>query len=91
MSGRASGRIPCVPLNLAMLKGVTIHGFDLGGWARHSRERLDAARIELHALFAEGKIHPHIHAVHPFDEVAAALTVGRRAIGKVLLEVAHGV
>ncbi|WP_327692844.1 NADPH:quinone oxidoreductase family protein [Streptomyces sp. NBC_00459] len=89
--GFASGEIPSIPLNLAMLKGVTIHGFDFGGWARHDRERLAAARIELHRLFAEGAVHPRIHAVHPLDEVGAALRVGRGAIGKVLLEVARGV
>ncbi|WP_329281077.1 NADPH:quinone oxidoreductase family protein [Streptomyces sp. NBC_01451] len=89
--GFASGEIPAVPLNLAMLKGVTIHGFDFGGWARHDREKLAAARTELHRLFAEGAVHPRIHAVHPLDEVDAALRVGRDAIGKVLLEVARGV
>lgn len=89
--GFASGEIPGIPLNLAMLKGVTIHGFDFGGWARHDREQLVAARTELHRLFAEGAIHPRIHAVHPLDEVGAALRLGRGAIGKVLLEVARGV
>lgn len=89
--GFASGEIPGILLNLAMLKGVTIHGFDFGGWARHDREALVAARTELHRLFAEGAINPRIHAVHPLDEVGAALRLGRGAIGKVLLEVARGV
>jgi len=89
--GFASGEIPRIPLNLPMLKGVTLHGFDLGGWARHQRDELVAARTELHALFAAGKIQPRVHAVYPLAEVAAALSLGRRAIGKVLLEVAHGV
>ncbi|WP_105968024.1 NADPH:quinone oxidoreductase family protein [Streptomyces geranii] len=89
--GFASGEIPSIPLNLAMLKGVTIHGFDFGGWARHDREALVAARTELHRLFAEGVISPRIHAVYPLDEVTAALRLGRGAIGKVLLEVARGV
>lgn len=89
--GFASGEIPRLPLNLAMLKGVTIHGFDLGGWARHARQQLIDARADLHAMFADGKIHPHIHAVYPLDEVGAAMNLGRDTIGKVLLEVAHGV
>jgi NADPH2:quinone reductase len=89
--GFASGEIPRIPLNLPLLKGVTIHGFDMGGWGRHDREKLVAARAELHRMFADGKIHPHVHAVYPLDEVASALTLGRRTIGKVLLEVAHGV
>jgi NADPH2:quinone reductase len=89
--GFASGEIPRIPLNLPMLKGVTLHGFDLGGWARHRRDELVAARTELHELFAAGKIEPRVHAVYPLAEVAAALSLGRRAVGKVLLEVAHGV
>jgi NADPH2:quinone reductase len=88
--GFASGEVPRIPLNLPLLKGVTIHGFDLGGWARHDRERLLVARAELHEMFAEGKIHPRVHAVYPLDAVAEALSQGRRAIGKVLLEVRHG-
>nr|WP_168488040.1 zinc-binding dehydrogenase [Streptomyces sp. RLB1-33]QIY68582.1 zinc-binding dehydrogenase [Streptomyces sp. RLB1-33] len=78
-------------LNLAMLKGVTIHGFDFGGWARHGREQLAVTRAELNRMFAEGLIHPRVHAVHPLDEVATALDLDRRAIGKTLLEVGRGV
>lgn len=89
--GFASGEIPRIPLNLPMLKGVSLHGFDLGGWARHRRDDLVAARTELHGLFAAGKIRPRVHAVYPLADVAEALALGRRAIGKVLLEVAHGV
>lgn len=89
--GFASGEIPRIPLNLPMLKGVSLHGFDLGGWARHQRDDLVAARTELHGLFAAGKIRPRVHAVYPLAEVADALSLRRRAIGKVLLEVAHGV
>jgi NADPH2:quinone reductase len=89
--GFASGEIPRIPLNLPMLKGVSLHGFDFGGWARHQRDDLVAARTELHGLFAAGKIRPRVHAVYPLAEVADALSLGRRAIGKVLLEVAHGV
>jgi NADPH2:quinone reductase len=74
-----------------MLKGVTIHGFDFGGWARHSREQLAVTRAELNRMFAEGLINPRVHAVHPLDEVATALDLDRRAIGKTLLEVGRGV
>jgi NADPH2:quinone reductase len=42
-------------------------------------------------MFAEGLIHPRVHAVHPLDEVATALDLDRRAIGKTLLEVGRGV
>lgn len=89
--GFASGEIPRIPLNLAMLKGVTVHGFDFGGWARHDRERLVATRTELHRMFAEGTIHPRVHAVYPLDAVAQAVSLGRQALGKVLLEVNDGV
>jgi NADPH2:quinone reductase len=89
--GFAGGEVPRLPLNLAMLKGVTIHGFDFGGWARHGREQLAVTRAELNRMFADGLITPRVHAVHPLDEVATALDLDRRAIGKTLLEVGRGV
>lgn len=52
--------------------------------------RPGTGRAAPRAPFADGVTHPHIHAAHPLDGVAAALTAGRRAVGKVLLEVAHG-
>ena len=63
--GCASGGIPSIPLNLVMLKGVTVRGFEIGGWGRHRPEELRRGRAEPVRLFREGRLNPHVHAVYP--------------------------
>lgn len=87
--GYASGRIPRIPLNLVLLKGVHVLGFQFLDFVTHAPE--DAARDEreLMALFAEGRAFPHIGARFALDDAAKALEYVKdgRAIGKVVLEV----
>ncbi len=85
--GYASGRIPSLPANLAMLGG-----FDLIGcyWARsialdpHAHQE-DSTRLL--ALWARGSLAPRIHAIFPLSEATKALDALRRveAVGKMLL------
>jgi NADPH2:quinone reductase len=85
--GFAAGEIPRIPLNLVMLKGVTVRGFEFGGWGRRDPEALRRGRAELARLFQTGALKPHIHAIYPLEEAAAALTAvaGRSSAGKVLI------
>jgi NADPH2:quinone reductase len=86
--GFASGEIPRIPLNLVLLKGVTIVGFEMRTFAEDAPEEAERNRRELMELLAAGKLHPHIGAVFPLDEAAAALrhVADRKAIGKVIVE-----
>ncbi|GFG74060.1 NADPH:quinone oxidoreductase family protein [Mycobacterium botniense] len=88
--GYAAGTIPAIPLNLVLLKGITIRGMEIRTFA--GDYPADAARdtAELSQMFAEGKIRPHIGARFPLAEAAAALrhVAERRAIGKVIIDVA---
>jgi NADPH2:quinone reductase len=85
--GFASGEIPRVPLNLVLLKGVTITAFEFRGFGEHHPELMAAATDELRGLLASGRIRPHISAVHPLEDAAAALedVLERRATGKVVI------
>lgn len=85
--GFAGGEIPRIPLNLVMLKGISVRGFEFGGWARHGRDALVRGRAELARLFLTGELKPHIHAVYPLEEAAGALAAvaGRSSAGKVLI------
>jgi NADPH2:quinone reductase len=85
--GFASGEIPRVPLNLVLLKGVTITAFEFRGFGEHHPELIAAATEELRGMLESGHIRPHISAVHPLDEAAAALedVLERRATGKVVI------
>jgi NADPH2:quinone reductase len=87
--GYASGVIPRIPLNLVLLKGVQILGFEFRGFTTNEPDEFRRNEDELLKLFAEGRVAPHIGAAFPLDDVAAALryVADGQAVGKVLIEV----
>ena len=86
--GYASGSIPHIPLNLVMLKGIQIVGFQMLAFATNAADEFRTNEAELLDLLATGRVRPHIGTRFGLDEVAAALQfVGDgRAIGKVVLD-----
>ncbi len=88
--GYASGTIPRIPLNLVLLKGVHVLGFQFRDFALHRGDEMVRNDAELLGLLAEGKAEPLIGATFGLDEAAAALAyvAEGRAVGKVVLEVA---
>jgi len=88
--GYASGEIPRIPLNLVLLKGVHILGFQFADFARHRPLDMRRDEAELMGLLAEGRAFPHIGAAFPLAQAPEALAyVGAgRAIGKVVLDIA---
>ena len=88
--GYASGEIPRIPLNLVLLKGIQVLGFEFRG-LRDPRARGDATatRPSCSTLLAARPRRPHIGATFPLDETAAALrfVADGRAIGKVVIDV----
>lgn len=85
--GFASGAIPRIPLNLVLVKGVVVQGFQFGDIAPGEFDRNER---ELRELLAAGRVRPHIGAVYALDDVAAALRLvaDGKAVGKVVIEVA---
>jgi NADPH2:quinone reductase len=86
--GFASGEIPRIPLNLILLKGVIVKGFELRTFAQFAAELAARDRDELLELFGAGRIHPYVSEVFPLEQVGEALrTVAeRRALGKVVVD-----
>ena len=86
--GFASGEIPRIPLNLVLLKGVVVKGFEMRTFAEHAPDDSRRDTAELAALFAAGQVRPYVSAVFPLDEAGAALraVADRRALGKVVVE-----
>jgi NADPH2:quinone reductase len=90
--GFAGGRIPAIPLNLALLKGCSLVGVF---WGSHTR-REPAVHAEnlsaLFTLFKQGKIQPHVTELQGLERFTEALNVlnGRRSTGKVVIRVAEG-
>lgn len=85
--GFASGPIPAIPLNLALLKGASLVGVFWGSWAARapmeSRKNFD----ELIAMIDGGKFSPLVTEVYSLDDYKAAFASisERRAKGKVIL------
>lgn len=86
--GFASGEIPRIPLNLILLKGVIVKGFELRTFAHHAPELAAHDRDELLELFRRGRIHPYVSDVFPLEQVGEALrtVADRRALGKVVVD-----
>jgi NADPH:quinone reductase len=87
--GYASGDIPRIPLNLVLLKGIEIRGFQFRDFALHCPEAMARNEGELLELLAEGRAVPHIGATFDLEHSASALrhVAEGRAIGKVLVQV----
>ena len=76
--------IPRIPLNLVLIKGVTISGFQFVDIAPDEFQRNEN---ELTDLLVSGRVLPHIGATFPLAETASALRLvaDGQAIGKVLI------
>jgi NADPH2:quinone reductase len=90
--GYASGVIPRIPLNLVLLKGVHVLGFQFIDFAIHRADERRRDEAELLELLASGRAYPHIGASFGLEQAAEALAyvAGGRAVGKVVLDVAPG-
>ena len=90
--GFAGGKIPAIPLNLALLKGCSLVGVF---WGAHTRKEPQVHAENLQALFRlfnEGKIRPHVTEMQGLEKFTEALDVlnGRKSTGKVVIRVATG-
>ncbi|TFH18854.1 MAG: NADPH:quinone oxidoreductase family protein, partial [Myxococcales bacterium] len=85
--GFASGRIPELPVNLVLLKGCQVVGVFWGAFTGREPEENARNIAELGALYAEGKLKPHVCATYPLEQVADALNglITRKARGKIIL------
>lgn len=79
--------IPRIPLNLALLKGCQIVGVFWGSFTERSPEVNLENNKELMALYAAGKIRPHVSKRYPLAEAGQAITdlAERRALGKIVV------
>ena len=86
--GFASGPIPEVPTNLALLKGCSIVGVFWGRFTGAEPEENSQNFVELFALHAEGKLKPQITKSYSLDDAAEAISSleNRKATGKVVIE-----
>ncbi|NND68866.1 MAG: NADPH:quinone oxidoreductase family protein [Halioglobus sp.] len=85
--GFASGPIPSIPLNLALLKGASIVGVFWGRFMGEEPEVNMQNIKELWELFDSGKLNPIVTDCYPIDQYEDAFNcmIERRARGKVII------
>jgi NADPH2:quinone reductase len=81
--------IPSIPLNLTLLKSCDIVGVFWGAAVSRDPKAHQQNVRELMALYAEGKIKPHVSEHFPLDRAAEAIShlASRKAMGKVVVTV----
>lgn len=86
--GYAAGAVPRIPLNLVLLKGCRVLGFEMRTFSANEPGKRARDETELLELLAAGQALPHIGATFTLPETAAALrhVADGKAIGKVVLE-----
>jgi NADPH2:quinone reductase len=87
--GYAGGDIPRIPLNIVLLKNITVRGVELLSWTGRLAGETARARQALADLVARG-LRPVVSEVHPLADIGVALRrVADRAVtAKVVIRVA---
>jgi NADPH:quinone reductase len=87
--GYAAGEIPSIPLNLVLLKGITVRGMEIRTFFTDYPQEALRDTAELQQMFDDGRVRPYIGARFPLRQAAEALrhVTDRKAIGKVVLDV----
>ncbi|MBF8720887.1 MULTISPECIES: NADPH:quinone oxidoreductase family protein [Pseudomonas] len=85
--GFASGTIPQLPVNLALLKGAAVVGVFWGAFAQRQPEDNAANFRQLFAWHAEGKLKPLVSQTYPLAEAGVAIErlAQRQAVGKLVV------
>ena len=86
--GYAGGDIPRIPLNIVLLKNITVRGLELRTWTERLPEETARARQALTGLVARG-MRPAVSEVHELEDAGTALrrVADRIPTGKVVIRV----
>lgn len=87
--GFASGDIPKLPVNIALVKNFSVVGLYWGAYARRRPEVQSASLRTLIEWHARGELAPHVSATYPLERGAEAIQalLERRVTGKVVVRV----
>uniref|UniRef100_A0A7N0UEQ6 Enoyl reductase (ER) domain-containing protein n=1 Tax=Kalanchoe fedtschenkoi TaxID=63787 RepID=A0A7N0UEQ6_KALFE len=90
--GFASGEVPVIPANIALVKNWTIHGLYWGSYNIHRPKVLKDSLNELLSWLAKGLITIHISHIYSLKEanLAFAAIKDRKVVGKVMIAIEEG-
>ena len=85
--GFAGGRIPHLPVNMALIKGFDLVGVRMGAQMMIQPDLMTDMTNELLKLAQAGKLQPHVSAEFPAEKGKEAFeqVAKRKAIGKVCI------
>ena len=87
--GFASGRIPTLPVNIALLKNASLVGLFWGAYLLRDPALIQRSFQQLLNWYSEGLLRPHVHRTYDLKDAPKALEdlINRRAMGKLVLTV----
>jgi NADPH2:quinone reductase len=87
--GFASGTISQLPVNLTLVKNISVIGVYWGAYRKRDPAVLQQSWRQLLAWLEEGVLSPHISATYPLEDAPAALEslMQRRATGKIVVSI----
>lgn len=85
--GFTSGRLPVLPVNIALIKGFSVHGVRAGEYGRQFPEKGRENNAAIWKLADEGKVRPRVDKEYPLDGWRAAYDslADRKVIGKTII------
>ena len=85
--GFTSGRLPVLPVNIALIKGFSVIGVRAGEFGRQFPDKGRENHEAIWKLAEEGKVHPRVDREFPLDDWRAAFDTlaERKVVGKTII------
>ena len=85
--GFTSGRLPTLPVNIALIKGFSVHGVRAGEYGRQFPEKGAENNEAIWKLAEEGKVKPRVDHEYPLDQWREAFETlaQRKVVGKTII------
>ena len=85
--GFTSGRLPTLPVNIALIKGFSVHGVRAGEYGRQFPDKGRENNEAIWKLAEEGKVRPRVDHEYPLTEWREAFETlaQRKAVGKTII------
>lgn len=85
--GFTSGRLPVLPVNIALIKGFSVHGVRAGEFGRQFPEKGRENHAAIWQLAEAGKVKPRVDAEYALDDWRAAFDTlaDRKVVGKTII------
>ncbi len=85
--GFTSGRLPTLPVNIALIKGFSVHGVRAGEYGRQFPDKGRENNEAIWKLAEEGKVRPRVDHEYPLTEWREAFETlaQRKVVGKTII------